>query len=80
MKQQVTFKELSKAKIKENKNVVISEKSNGGFIIAQQIIFKDEEKELPVFLKGAINVEDINGLYNLRDALNESIAIVESEK
>ena len=86
------YNELSKANIHDgdNKiNVVISEmlvqKSNAekyeknGFTIAQQLEVMNGKKKLNVFLKSAMHVSDINGLYELRDALNVAISKLEEE-
>lgn len=86
------YNELAKANIHdgENKiNVVISEmlvqKSNAdkyeksGFTIAQQLEVNNGKKKINVFLKSAMHVGDINGLYELRDALNVAISKLEEE-
>lgn len=76
------YNELSKAKIQPNRNIVISavEKSNEfcGFTLAQQLEVREGNKKTNVFFKNAIIVEDIAGLYNIRDAIN--VAIEEFEK
>lgn len=75
------YSELAKAKIQEKRNLVISEKSEDrGFILAQQIEIKEGKKLTTVFVKGAIHVDDLDGLYELRDAINESITKIESKK
>ena len=38
---------------------------------------KENDKTTSVFMKGAFHVEDIHGLYNLRDAVNLAIKISE---
>lgn len=71
--------ELSKAEVAGSRNIVISECSRGGFTIAQQLVAKEENgKSTTVFMKGAFHVEDVHGLYNLRDAINLAIQITES--
>lgn len=51
------FEEIAKAKIRQNRNLVIS-KDNLGFItIAQQIVVNEGGRETTVFLKGAIEIE-----------------------
>lgn len=72
------YKEISKAKVSESRNIVISDCSRGGFTIAQQLVAKEGDKEVPVFMKGAFHVEDVHGLYELRDAVNLAIQIAES--
>lgn len=76
-KNKIEYHELSRAKISSSRNVVISSCSKGGFTIAQQLEAKENDKTTSVFMKGAFHVEDIHGLYNLRDAINLAIKIVE---
>ena len=73
----VEYKELSRAKVTDSRNIVVSNCSKGGFTIAQQLEAKENDKTTAVFLKGAFHVDDIHGLYNVRDALNLAISIVE---
>lgn len=76
-KNKIEYHELSKAKITDSRNIVISSCSKGGFTIAQQLEAKENDKTTSVFMKGAFHVEDIHGLYNLRDAVNLAIKIFE---
>lgn len=76
-KNKIEYHELSRAKITDSRNVVISSCSKGGFTIAQQLEAKENDKTTLVFMKGAFHVEDIHGLYNLRDAVNLAIKISE---
>jgi hypothetical protein len=72
------FIELSRAQIKPQRNIVISKNiPNNNFILGQQVMFTEGAKVTPIFLSGAINIDDVVGLYNLRDALNEAIQMVE---
>lgn len=63
------YAELSNAEITENRNIVISECSKGGFTVAQQL----KADGTKVFMKGALHIDDLEGLYNLRNALNVAI-------
>lgn len=76
-KSKVEYNELSRAKVTDSRNVVISNCSKGGFTIAQQLEAKENDKTTSVFLKGAFHVDDIHGLYNIRDAINLAINITE---
>lgn len=76
-KNRTEYTELSRAKVTESRNIVISNCSKGGFTIAQQLEAKENDKTTSVFMKGAFHVEDIHGLYNLRDAVNLAIKISE---
>jgi uncharacterized protein YabE (DUF348 family) len=77
------YRELSRAKISETKDVVISEcLKNGeryGYTVAQQVEIEDDGKKMNVFLKGAIRVNDLDYLYNLRDAVLNAIDEIEEE-
>ena len=76
-KNKVEYRELSRAKVTDSRNIIISDCSKGGFTIAQQLEAKEGDKITSVFMKGAFHVEDIHGLYNLRDAVNLAIKISE---
>lgn len=76
-KSKIEYHELSRAKVTDSRSIVISNCSKGGFTIAQQLEAKENNKTTSVFMKGAFHVEDIHGLYNLRDAVNLAIKISE---
>lgn len=76
-KSKVEYSEISRAKVTDSRNIVISNCSKGGFTIAQQLEAKENDKTTSVFLKGAFHVDDIHGLYNIRDAVNLAIKITE---
>lgn len=76
-KSKIEYTELSRAKVTDSRNIVISSCSKGGFTVAQQLQAKENDKTTSVFLKGAFHVEDVNGLYNLRDAVNVAIKMAE---
>jgi len=84
MKKEMAYTELAKAKIQEKRNIVISccEKNNEvqGFTIGQQLEVLEGKRTTNVFMKGAFHIEDVNGLYNLRDALNVAIGEIENHK
>ena len=69
------YNEMSRAEVSNSRNVVISECSRGGFTIAQQLEIQEGSKTTTVFLKGAVHVDDVNGLLNLRDAINAAIEL-----
>ncbi len=77
VRSKVEYNELSRAKVTDSRNVVISACSKGGFTIAQQLEAKENDKTTSVFLKGAFHVDDIHGLYNIRDAINLAIKVTE---
>lgn len=76
-KTRIEYNELSRAKVTDSRNIVISNCSKGGFTIAQQLEAKENDKTTSVFLKGAFHVDDLHGLYNLRDAVNLAIKVTE---
>ncbi len=76
-KSKIEYNEISRAKVTDSRNVIISACSKGGFTIAQQLEAKENDKTTSVFLKGAFHVDDITGLYNIRDAINLAIKATE---
>lgn len=76
-KSKIEYSEISRAKVTDSRNIIISNCSKGGFTIAQQLEAKENDKTTSVFLKGAFHVDDIHGLYNLRDAVNLAIKVTE---
>ena len=77
MASKMQYKELSNAQIEPKRRLVISDCSKDGqhqgFTIAQQIEVEEGKKTTRVFLKGGIHIENVDGLYNLRDAVNDAI-------
>ena len=76
-KAKIDYTELSRAKVTDSRNIIISSCNKGGFTIAQQLEAKENDKTTSVFLKGAFHVDDIHGLYNIRDAVNLAIKVTE---
>lgn len=81
-KQAITYSEISKAKISATRNLVISDCSKGGFTLAQQMNVVEEgnngkQKVTTIFLKGAVHIDGVEGLANLRDAINLAIKVSE---
>lgn len=77
----VEYDVLTHARVTDSRNVVISACSRGGYTVAQQLVTTEgnNDRATVVFLKGAIHVDSLEGLYNLRDALNVAITMVECE-
>lgn len=73
-----TYKEIARAKVSETRNVVISQCSGGGFTIAQQLDVQEGDKKMTVFLKNSIHLDDVKGLYELRDTINYALKSIES--
>ena len=76
-KSKIEYSEISRAKVTESRNIVVSSCSKGGFTVAQQLQAKENDKTTSVFLKGAFHIDDVEGLYNLRDAINVAIKYAE---
>ena len=74
------FIELAKAKIQDKRNIVISKVNDEdtsmelGFTVAQQIEVQEGNKITSLYMKNAVHIDNIEGLYNLRDALNVAIS------
>lgn len=69
----IKYVELSKARVQDKRNLVVSSTSKGGYTIAQQLMVEEGGRKTQVFLKGAIIISGMEGLLNLRDALNVAI-------
>ena len=73
----LTYKELSKCKFKEQRNVVISEafdreNKSLGYSVAEQLVTEEEGKEIKVFLKGGLGIVDAEGLLQLKEAVDNA--------
>lgn len=78
-KNKINYTEISSASVTEKRKIVISTCSKGGFTVAQRMDTEEENnKTTSLYLKGAFHINDITGLYNLRDAINLAISKVES--
>ena len=69
----IVYKEISSGKINENKSIVISECSKGGYTLGQKLTMNDNGKKVDVFLKGAIHLDNVDSLVNIRNAFNETL-------
>lgn len=74
MKNKTYYNELASAEVTDSRSIVISECSKGGFTIAQQLKVEGTK----VFMKGAFHINDLEGLYKLRNAIN--LVISQTEK
>jgi hypothetical protein len=75
------YVEISKAKIKDKRNIVISRiDDTENYVVAQQAVTEVDGKQSVMFIKGAIFIESLESMYNLRDALNEAISKEEDRK
>ena len=77
-KSKIEYNEISRAKVSDSRNIIISTCSKGGYTIAQQLVAQEDGKTTSVFMKGAFHVDDVHGLYELRDAINLAIQIGET--
>lgn len=74
------FEQISKAQVKEKRNVVISksfetdkktnEEKVRGYILSQQIEVSEGEKVTRLFLRNGIEIDSLKNLIALRDALD----------
>ena len=71
------YTEMTRAKVSDTRSIVISDCSKGGYTIAQELLLKDGDHKVPMFVKGAFHINDINGLHELRDCINLAISIIE---
>ena len=74
----IEYSEISRAKITDTRSIIISECSKGGYTMAQRMeVLEENGKKTQVYLKGASHINDLQGLYNLRDAINLAIKKIE---
>lgn len=78
--QKVEYVEISRAEVTNRRSVVVSECSRGGYTIAQQITVEEGDNTTSLFMKGAIHVDDVDGLKRMRDALTVCIDHAEAER
>ena len=69
----ITYEQIASAKIADNKNVVVSRCSKGGYTVATQLVAVDNGVPVQMFLKGALHCNDIEALKAIRHALYEAI-------
>lgn len=79
MAKDFTFKEIASAKVSPTRDIVISKRDNE-FILAQRAKLQEGTRETKIFLRGTMPIENIEGLYELRDALNEAICNIENNQ
>lgn len=72
-----SFVVLASVKIQEKRNCVISVSPDGKFVLAQQLMVEEDGRHMAIFMKGAIKLDSLSQLYDLRDALNEAIEKIE---
>lgn len=70
MKDNITYTKIASAQISSTRTLVISKCSKGGYTIAQQFQAEEDGKPVSIYMKGAFHVNDINGLVDIRDAIN----------
>lgn len=71
------YKEIAKQKIKNNRNVVISETYNEnneiiGYTVSEQMVIEEDGKETTMFLKGGLGVLSEEGIANLLEAVKSA--------
>lgn len=76
-KNNIEYDEICSAKVTDNRCIVISDCSRGGFTIAQRMDVTEDNHTNRIYLKGAFHINDIHGMYELRDALNYAIKVAE---
>lgn len=71
----ITYKEIAKRRIKDKRNVVISEAFDAegslvGYSIAEQLVTEEEGKETKVFLRGGLGIVSGDGLMEMKRAID----------
>ena len=67
------YNELASAPIQDKRDIVISEFSSGGYTLAQRLNVEEGGKKTSVYIKNSIHIDTVDGLINLRDALNMAL-------
>lgn len=73
----VSYDEVARVKMSDTRDIVISKCSKGGYTIAQKILIDKDEKPASIFLKGAIKVNDIEGLKDIKETIDMAIKKLE---
>ena len=79
-KKEIEYSEISSARITDNRCIVISDCSRGGFTVAQRMDVTENNYTSKLYMKGAFHINDIHGLYELRDVCNLAIQKVEERE
>lgn len=74
-----TFTELANGRIGPKRVAVVSRLTDGSYTIGQQLEVDDGGKVMKVFLKGALHASNLDGLQNLRDAINKALQDEQSQ-
>ena len=71
--EKITYKEIASGLIGENKSLVISECSKGGYTLGQKLTVNDNGKNIDIFLKGAIHIDSFESLENVCRAFEKAL-------
>jgi len=74
------YKELASACIQDKRDIVISEYSSGGYTLAQRLNVEEGNKKTSIYIKNSIHIDSVDGLLNLRDALNVALEKINVDK
>lgn len=69
-KEKIQYTELATSDLSPTRLAVISACSKGGFTLAQKLQVDEQGKTTSVFLQGAIHIDTLDALFELRDAIN----------
>lgn len=72
------YKELANERIKEQRNIVISETYDRndnllGYSVAEQFVAEENGKEVKMFVKNGIGILSKGGLLNLKKAIDSAL-------
>lgn len=71
------FNVLARTRISDTREVVISRTDSGKITVAQRMIIKEGTREVGMFMKASMHVDDKDKLIEFRNALNVAIAQIE---
>lgn len=76
----ITYKEISSGKLSDTRQLAISECSEGGYTLGQKIFVDENGRKIEMFLKGAIHVQGLDELKDIRKAFDIAIEKIEGQE
>lgn len=71
--------EVSRGSITDNRCLVVSKFSDSSYTIGQTLEVEENNKLTSVFMKGAIHINDLDGLYKVKQIIDNAIEKIEDE-
>lgn len=74
------YEQVGVTKITKNRNLVISQCSNGGFTLAQQLYVDEGGKMTKVFLKGAAFIDSLDNLRGVEKMIRDVVKSIDEQQ